>query len=101
VGLTSPAKQGCYRGDSIGFSNDKVFQAGIPSSPGICAMIFHGFFCMPANMRLVDMIHLGVFRPGDDTHSRTWEAVSAWRAFLNRSSRGMPAGISSACLRKF
>jgi hypothetical protein len=38
----------------------------------------------------------------EESHSRTVETrVSAWRAFRNRSSRATPAGMPSACLRKF
>jgi hypothetical protein len=47
-------------------------------------------------------VYFGGRKPGDESHSRTLETrVSAWRAFRNRSSRATPAGMPSACLRKF
>ena len=45
--------------------------------------------------------HSGGCEPGDRNHVFTCAAVSAWRAFRTSSSRRMPGGMPSACLRKF
>jgi len=44
-----------------------------------------------------DWPYFGGCRPGDESWLLVREAVSACRAFFNRSSREMPDGISSAC----
>src|SRR4029079_19669154 len=46
-----------------------------------------------------EMGYLGGSRPVEFAQSSMWEAVSACRAFLSRSSFSLPGGSSKACLR--
>jgi hypothetical protein len=44
--------------------------------------------------------HFGACKPGDESHSSMWEAVSSWRALRKRASRFLPAGnVRACCLR--
>ena len=40
--------------------------------------------------------YCGACSPGDESHSFTWQAVTAWRAFLILASRNEPGGSSFA-----
>jgi hypothetical protein len=58
--------------------------------------------CNRQRLEVPQGVYFGGRKPRDESHSRTVETrVSAWQAFRNRSSRATPAGMPSACLRKF